>query len=255
MGYKIGEACNVGVERQGSPNQDTVGVLLPRGLNRKPPLLVVADGMGGAEGGSTASSLVVEKLLANYRHRRGKDLPVLLREAILAAHRALLKKAKKDDSLQKMGTTVAAAILDGEQVFIANVGDSRIYIMNSQEIRQVSHDHSYVADLVRTGELSPTEARNHPDLNRLTMAISARRQEIEVFQAQAELDQEDVLVLCSDGLWGVVADSQIWRVAYELEPQAAADRLVEMANSAGGPDNISVIVARRKGSAPRELID
>jgi protein phosphatase len=128
---------------------------------------------------------------------------------------------------------------------MANVGDSRAYVVNQQEIRQVSWDHSFVGEQVRQGIITAEEAQVHPRRNIITMSLSAQRAEVNPFSARIELKTEDIVVLCSDGLWGPVPEDQIQAVVLELTPQKAANRLVEMANNNQGPDNISVIVARQ----------
>ena len=246
--YEIGQACDVGQKRRGDPNQDAVKVVLPGIFSRRPPLLILADGMGGHKGGALASDTVIQTIARKYRRSRPKDdILAVLERSILSAHKAVRSKAKKDSSLVAMGSTVVAAVPGDGKLYIANVGDSRAYLVNSEGVRQLTQDHSTVAELLRAGEITPEEVHDHPQRSRLTMAISARRTEIEPYRAAFELKQEDIILMCSDGLWDVISELQIWRVVYELPPQQAADKLVEMANAAGGPDNISVIVARKEG--------
>jgi protein phosphatase len=143
---------------------------------------------------------------------------------------------------------VVAVILETPAVHVLNVGDSRAYILRGNELLQISQDQSWVSAQVRAGILTPQEALHHPRRNRLEMAITAHRKEIKPYQFTTVMEQEDILLLCSDGLWGVVPDSLIWAAASELTPQAAADKLIAMANQSNSPDNVSVIVARRADS-------
>jgi|WetSurMetagenome_2_1015567.scaffolds.fasta_scaffold102375_2 PPM family protein phosphatase len=246
--YDIGLATDVGIKRRGKENQDSIKVILPTLFNRRPPLLIVADGMGGYAGGEIASRLVIDTLSHHYlksNMNRSSYLDVLY-EAILAAHEGVRKKSKEDERFAQMGSTVVAAVIDDDKLYLANVGDSHAYVINDNEIRQVNWDHSLMAEEIRTGNLSPEQARDYPRKNVLTMSINAKRDEIEPFTASIKLEADDVVVLCSDGLWGPVSESQIQAVALELPPQKAADKLIEMANANQGPDNISVIIARKR---------
>lgn len=247
MDIIIGQATDVGIQRKGNPNQDYLGVFLEKNNQKIPPLLVIADGMGGHRGGEQASRIVVTSLAETYlQAENNKDYSTILQDGIHKAHQQMELLAADDDSLIKMGSTVAAAIIDNYYYTIANVGDSRIYIIGENSIRQVSWEHSFVYDLVRKNLISEEEARTHPKRNVLTMSISAQREKMDIYIAQGQMQEDDVLLLCSDGLWGPVTEAQIHAVAWELHPQQAALKLVEMANRNHGPDNISVIIARYK---------
>jgi serine/threonine protein phosphatase PrpC len=134
---------------------------------------------------------------------------------------------------------------------LLNIGDSRAYIIRSRKTLQISQDQSWAAAQVRAGVLTEQEARAHPNRNRLTMAITAKRSEIKSYATRLELEPQDIVLLCSDGLWGVVPETLIQAAAIELPPQAAADKLVALANQSKGPDNISVIIARRVNTTGR----
>ena len=245
--YEIGKATNVGIKRKDHPNQDSIGVVLPDLFNWKPPLLIVADGMGGYEGGAIASQIVVETLVREYKHAKPKeDYLELLRSFILISHKAIKDRTVNDLEIAKMGSTVVSAVLDKNTLYIGNVGDSRAYIINQGEIRQVSWDHSFVGELVRQGAITADQAHEHPKRNILTMSITAQRSEIEPYVYKFELNDSDAVLLCSDGLWGPVTEEQIHTIVMGNRPQKAADLLVEMANNNSGPDNVSVIIARKK---------
>jgi len=251
MKFNIGKAIDVGIQRKGKANQDSLEVILPGIFNHNPPLLVVADGMGGYTGGALASKIVTKTLTDYYRHvKAGVDYCEVLKEGIKAAHQEVMDQAQKDSELVKMGSTVVAAILEDDMMHLANVGDSRAYVVNEHEIRHVSWDHSFVGELVRQNLITPTESLSHPKRNVLTMSISGQRSDLDIFTAHVELEENDIVVLCSDGLWGPVAESQIQVVVWELAPQQAANKLIEMANRNQGPDNISVIIARQKTNRP-----
>ncbi|MCJ7530125.1 MAG: protein phosphatase 2C domain-containing protein [Anaerolineales bacterium] len=252
---EIGQASDIGVQRKEKGNQDCIGVSLPDKTTSMPALMVIADGMGGYTGGSLASSLVIETILEQYRTTNapaGTNLCEILRQGILAAHEKLLFKAKDDPELAKMGSTVVAVVVQGNQVCLANVGDSRAYVINEDEIKQISWDHSLVGEMVRAGMLTTIEARTHSKRNILTNSISAHREKFDIYTTSYELSLDDIIVLCSDGLWGPVSESQIQAVVVELPPQRAADKLVELANRNQGPDNISVIVAKQVAEAAPE---
>jgi PPM family protein phosphatase len=245
--YEIGSATDVGIKRRGKENQDSMKVVLPGLSNRKPPLLIVADGMGGYEGGVIASQLVIETLGNSYLTADTNEIGYLdiLYDGILSAHQAIRMKAKENEVFSQMGSTVVAMVLDENMAYVANVGDSHAYIINEEKIEQINWDHSLVADELRVGNITRDEVRNYPRKNVLTMSINAKRDEIEPYTASYHLEKDDVILLCSDGLWGPVSESQIQAVALELDPQRAADKLVEMANANQGPDNITVIIARK----------
>jgi len=251
MDYIIGKAIDVGLQRREKANQDSIEVMLPGIFNHNPPLLIVADGMGGYSGGALASKIVIKTLSAYYRQAKQPiNYSETLRTAIQLAHKEMLKRAQGDAELSKMGSTVVAAVLENDMLYIANVGDSRAFLLNQERIRQISWDHSFVGELVRQKLITPAEASTHPKRNVLTMSISAQREDLEVYTNQLKLEKNDIVLLCSDGLWGPVSEAQIQAVAWEMPPQQASNKLVELANRNMGPDNISVIIARHKNNHP-----
>jgi protein phosphatase len=245
--FEFGIACDVGRKRRGKPNQDSADVILPYMAEPwHPPLLVVADGLGKYVGGSLASKIVVETFRQQFKQAaHPANYPELLLKCVYAAHYMIRAEGTKDPQLALMGSTVVAVALDGEKLFLLNIGDSRAYLLHGPKMMQISHDQSWVAAQVRAGILSEQEARTNPNRNRLMMAITAKRTEIEPFLMDMDLEPTDIVVMCSDGLWGVVPETLIWAAARELPPQEAADKLVTLANNSSGPDNISVIIARR----------
>lgn len=246
--FEFGFACDVGRKRKGEPNQDTVEVVLsaPAGTWH-PPLLIVADGLGKHFGGAIASQLVVRTFKQEFLRAQHPtaDYLQLMESCVQAAHQAVRAEGEKDPKLALMGSTIVAAVLADKNLYILNVGDSRAYLVGDKKMRQVSEDQSYVGAQVRAGVLTEQEARVHPNRNRLIMAITAKRTEIKAFAAGVQLEPQDIVLLCSDGLWGVVPESLIQAATNELAPQAAANKLVALANNSRGPDNISVIIARQ----------
>lgn len=245
--FEFGSACDVGRKRKGEPNQDVVEVILADASDsRHPPLLMVADGLGGHRGGSTASQLVVQVFKQQFKQSpHPTNYSKLLEICARKAHMAVRVIGSQDLTLSNMGSTVVAVVLEEKQIYLLNVGDSRAYILRGGNIIQISQDQSWVATQVRSGLITQHEALKHAKRSQLNMAITAKRPEIKPYSTEKNLEQNDIVVLCSDGLWGVIPESLIWAVASELQPQVAADKLVALANNSHGPDNISVIIARQ----------
>lgn len=243
--FLIGSACDVGRKRK--TNQDALAVLLPEAGILLPPLLAIADGMGGHLGGETASRLVIEAFCEAYiQWQPPLDAAQALRVCAEKSHQSIRAQAAKDPSLKGMGSTVVAAFLQNGRVDMLNVGDSRAYILRGEDIIQISTDQSWVMEQVRAGRLTLEQARHHKKRNRITMSLSANRPTVTPILKEETFEPDDILLLCSDGLWGAVPESLLWAAANEFDPQEAAEKLVTLANQSGGPDNISVIVVRRK---------
>lgn len=247
--FLFGVACVLGRKR--TVNQDSAEIYFPDGDETLPPLLVLADGMGGHQGGETASRLVLEAFADIYRHPHNEvGYKKVLIQCVEEAHRRVKQTAAGDVILNGMGSTVVAAFVEVGKLHVVNVGDSRAYLLRDERLIQISHDQSFVADQVRAGRLTPEQALKHPKKNVLSMAINAKRPTVTPILRVAELLPEDVILLCSDGLWGMMPppmlESLFWAAGNEFEPQEAAEKLAALANQRGGADNISVIIARRK---------
>jgi len=247
--FEFGFACDVGRMRKGKPNQDAVAVVLPNSNEPwHPPLLLVADGLGRYSGGELASQTVVNTFTREFkRSQHPTEYAILLERCVQAAHKQVRTLGMKDENLSLMGSTIAAVVLEADRLFALNIGDSRVYLFDHEKIHQVSRDHSWTAAQVQAGVLTKEEARVHPDRNRLIMSITAKRTEINFHLAEEKIDARTIVLLCSDGLWGVLPETLLRAAAVELSPQAAANKLVKMTNASKGPDNISVIIARRTG--------
>ncbi len=204
-------------------------------------LFVVADGMGGHKAGDYASAYTV-KAIEREVEASEYTLPVkILTEAISAANREIYKKANSEEDYAGMGTTTVAATISDNVLIVANVGDSRLYLIN-REITQVTKDHSLVAEMVRIGTLDESEARIHPDKNIITRAIGASPS-VEIDFFEVELVAGDIILMCSDGLTNMVEDDEILHIVRTGRDVAQiADDLVKMANHKGGADNIGVVV-------------
>ena len=211
-----------------------------------PPLFAVADGMGGHAAGEVASEIAVRVLseLAP-EHPDGEALG----RAIEEANRAVIQAAREGRGRQGMGTTMTAAMLEGERLVIAQVGDSRAYLLHQGKLQQLTRDHSLMADMIEAGQLTPEEARTHPQRSVITRALGS---DAHLHPAIYEINVEtgDRLLICSDGLSGMIFDDQIENTLRRVQdPQRCASQLVNEAIAAGGHDNVTVIVADVTGYA------
>lgn len=221
-------------------NQDFVYVS-ETPVGNLPNLFVVADGMGGHNAGDYASKCTVETMVREVRGCFEKNPVRILGKAIRMANDQIRRKAKEDSSLFGMGSTVVAATCLGHYLQVANVGDSRLYIIND-EIRQITRDHSLVEEMVRLGSIDRAAARNHPDKNIITRAIGAL-DTVEIDFFHEELKPGDIVLICSDGLTNMLEDEAIGNILRErLSLEERAVKLIEAANNNGGRDNIAVIL-------------
>ena len=171
----------------------------------------------------------------------GEEPVTILKEAISTANKLLVEEAAEDEGKQGMGTTLVVATIIGTKLYVANVGDSRLYVIGS-EIRQVTRDHSLVAEMVRMGEVAVSEAREHPDKNIITRAIGAGK-DVEADFFEVELKEPEKLLICTDGLTNMVEDAVICDIIKQDKPvEDKAEELVRLANSNGGKDNITVMI-------------
>jgi len=229
-------------------NEDNLAVVPPEGvpadaLRRKGHLFLVADGMGGHAAGATASGIAVQEVMRAYYEDDSDDLRASLERAFRLANVAIFDRSRDSLTYAGMGTTLVVIVCQDSRMLIANVGDSRAYLIRDGGIRQLTQDHSWVAEAVRQGTLSAEQARYHPRRNVITRSLG-NRPDVEVDFSEEGLLAGDTLVLCSDGLSGQVYDEEIRDVVLALEPQEAAEHLVSLANERGGPDNITVVIVR-----------
>jgi protein phosphatase len=205
-----------------------------------PPLLAVADGMGGALAGEVAAAVAVQSLEALAADVSADDLQA----AIEGANREIRAMAEANPAQAGMGTTLTAVLLRDGRAEIVHVGDSRAYLLRGGELRRLTEDHSLVNELVRRGELAPEDAERHPHRNVITRALGAEPV-VEVDRLEVELADGDVLLLCTDGLTAYVPEGVVREtVATTPGLQDAANALIGRANAAGGPDNTTVVLAR-----------
>ena len=251
--FWTGRQTNVGMLR--NLNEDSLLTLemnrIQQSVSQPLGVFVVADGMGGHAAGELASGTIVnsiaQKALAELFPQQisqggGQNLEAWLREAVEAANKAVfdLRKSAGTD----MGSTLVSAVIEGNHAYVAHVGDSRIYIINETKIQQITTDHSLVERLVATNQITREEARYHPQRNVIYRTIGDKGR-VEVDAASHILAIGDYLLLCSDGLCGMIDDQTMQRLVIEsASPEAACDTLIAAANAAGGDDNISVIVIK-----------
>ena len=245
-GIEVSVQSDIGCLRQN--NEDSFGYWEPEDdqqFLRKGRLAVVADGMGGYEGGQEASRLAVETLVEVYRDYGGDDPQAALVEALQTAHEQIREYSFAHPELRGMGTTCTAAAIVQDALYYVHVGDTRLYLIRDGQITRVTRDHSYVGRLVESGMISPEEAEHHPQRNILTAALGTNPDLIMDSPGQPEpLRPEDVLLICSDGLWGQVRDSEILDAVENKSAEQTGRKLIELARERGGPDNITVEVLR-----------
>ena len=216
---------------------------------------VVCDGMGGAKAGNIASEMAVETFMEELRidfyAPSVTDVQMLC--AVKKANRLIYEKARSDPDYEGMGTTLVAAVTDGKRVTVANVGDSRCYLIRDGSILQLTKDHSVVEDMVDRGEIERADAWKHPRRNYITRALGAEEQvECDIFFR--ELEPGDVLLLCSDGLSGIVnAQELLFEVVYGGELETAAERMVNIALERGAPDNVTALILTADEPQPETL--
>lgn len=221
-------------------NQDFVYVS-EESVGNLPNVFIVADGMGGHNAGEYASKCTAETMVREIKGCLESNPVRILSKAIRVANDQIRRRAKEDAGLYGMGTTVVAATCLGHYLQVANVGDSRLYIVN-KEIRQITRDHSLVEEMVRMGSIDREAARNHPDKNIITRAIGAL-DTVEIDFFHEELKPGDLVLMCSDGLTNMLEDEEISGILRErISIEEKAEKLVEAANNNGGKDNITVIL-------------
>lgn len=245
-GIEASSLTDVGLQR--ADNEDSFLYWEPdtnEEFLRKGRLAIVADGMGGYEGGQEASRLAVETVRHIYDRDFAGDPQSVLLVAFQSAHDAIHRYGFEHPQFHGLGTTCTALSIVDRQLWFAHVGDSRLYLVRAGSISRLTRDHSYVGRLVESGIVRSEDAESHPQRHILTAALGSGREVIPHAPEQPlTLEDNDILILCTDGLWGLVSDQDIARVAQAHPPADACMRLVRMALERGGPDNITVQVLR-----------
>jgi protein phosphatase len=229
---RYGARSDVGLLREGNEDSMYAG----------PRLLAVADGMGGHAAGEVASRVVIETVAALDHEPPAGDVREALRQAVETANGYLRDMVAADGALDGMGTTLTALLWVGEELGLVHVGDSRGYLFRDGQLEPITHDHTLVQSLVDEGRISEEEANTHPQRSWITRALDGR-QGLELDLSLREVRAGDRYLLCSDGLSSYVSEESIAEALRESDPQRACDGLVDLALRAGGPDNVTCIVA------------
>ncbi len=239
---EVAELTDVG--RRRDSNEDNMTRLVPKDpkiMERKGAIFVVADGMGGHAAGEVASEIAVETIREEYYEAEQEDIPEAMVHAIKQANQVIYDRATEQAGRAGMGTTCVVAVVRGGLAYLANVGDSRAYLVRDGQIRQLTHDHSWVAEQVRAGMLTDEQARTHAHRNVITRALGTQPEVLPDLFIQP-LQDGDLLLLCSDGLSGYVSDEEINRILNSTTVQEGVRALIAQANEQGGPDNITAVL-------------
>ena len=234
---RVYSSTDIGQKRQ--INQDFV-YTSEESVGNLPNLFVVADGMGGHNAGDFASRYGVSVLVESIKKDKNYNPVKILRNAIESANHEVFRQSLEDEALSGMGSTMVVCTVVGNYAYVANVGDSRMYIA-CPGLEQISQDHSLIAEMVRLGEISAEEGRVHPDKNIITRAIGTG-EDIRIDFFDIKLESSNLIMLCSDGLTNMVSDEEIRSILEGGAPESCAQALVDKANENGGEDNIAVIV-------------
>jgi PPM family protein phosphatase len=240
---QIGHATDTGKKRRRNEDEYVV----------EPPLFAVADGMGGAQAGELASSLAAGAIRDEQREAGSGERRVA--ELIQEANRRIYQRSNEDAAVSGMGTTMTVALVEDGTVSFGHVGDSRAYLVRSGTLEQLTEDHSLVAELVRSGQLSPEEAETHPQRSVITRALGSDP-DVDVDTFSIEARPGDLFMICSDGLTSMVDDEVILHTVekHRNNLQAAAKALIKVANKGGGEDNITVVFFEI-GDSPGEPLE
>lgn len=236
--FHVGQRTDIG--RQRKSNEDSLTSVIPQDpqvLAKRGALFVVSDGLGGHNNGEVASELAIRTVSESYYQDENTDVAQSLRDAIQKANVAIYQAGND------MGTTCVAIVLLGDTAYVANVGDSRAYLIRNGQFKQISRDHSIVADELRAGLITQEQARNHPQRNIITRCLGTK-DSVEVDTFTEPVQEGDLLLLCTDGLNTLLTDEELARIVQASQPAESASQLIERANEEGGPDNITVIVVQ-----------
>jgi len=232
----VGMLSHVGKVRK--INEDSLGVY----ENSQIKLYIVSDGMGGHNAGEIASKLAVDSILEFVKNSDvEEDLEKLLADAIKDSNEKIFEVSKSNHSLNGMGTTVTTCLINNGKMAVANVGDSRCYVITSEGIRQITKDHSLVQELVDSGNITQEEAEVHPNKNIITRSLGTSPK-VEVDTFLLDLSTICKVVLCSDGLSNSVSSAEMLSIISSMDNESACKELVDLSNERGGRDNITVIV-------------
>ncbi len=221
-------------------NQDSI-FFCDKPVGPLPNLYIVADGMGGHRAGDMASKMAID-ISVDFIKKSTLENPIaIMKRAMIFANNEIYKTANNDPDLNGMGTTMVAAVVLDDKLYVANVGDSRLYVVGN-DIKQITMDHSLVEELIRNGELERKKGRNHPEKNIITKAMGSKDEVMPDF-FEIDFNPDDKILLCSDGLSNMVEDDEIRDIIVDnTNLEKTAEALIDRANYYGGSDNISVVV-------------
>ncbi len=243
----VAQQTDIGCTR--ATNEDQLLSFVPNDeqlLQDKGALFVVSDGLGGHQRGDVASELTVQKVREFYYQNLQDDIPAALRHAVQQANIAVCQAneiERTQGAADFAGATCVAAVLHDQMLYAANVGDSRVYVLHDGHLRQVTRDHSVVAQMVERGEISPAQARTHEKRNQIYRSLGADP-EVEVDLFTEPVQEGDTLLLCTDGLWELLEDEEMRAIIEEQGPAESVQRLIARANEAGGRDNVTAILVQ-----------
>lgn len=231
-------------------NEDSSTILYLRSQNDKAPglLALVADGMGGHKAGNHASQLAVQ-IICDSISIVSKPSESNLEQAFLKANEVIFQEASENADFAGMGTTATALLIVEGSGWMAHVGDSRLYCLRNNQLKQLSQDHTLVANLVSNGFITKEQAKSHPDRNVLDRAMGTHKH-LQIMHTPIDITRGNIFILCSDGLHDLVSDEEIQEKFINYSLQASCNQLIDLARSRGGFDNISIVSVRCEKSAP-----
>lgn len=223
-----------------SMNQDSI-FFSDKDIGNLPNLYIVADGMGGHQAGDYASAHAVSWFVEYVKNCQYENPITILKTGIAKVNDMLLEKASEHKELKGMGTTFVVAVATGSKMYVANIGDSRLYVMG-EEAKQITLDHSLVEELIRTGQLDRRRVRFHPEKNIITRALGTGNEAVPDF-FEIQLEKDEKVLLCTDGLTNMIEDDEIRDIVMKKQfLDKTCEQLIERANYYGGKDNIGVVV-------------
>lgn len=247
--FTLDVAQRTDIGRTRASNEDSLISVVPEEqhlMQARGALFVVSDGMGGHSRGEVASEMAIQGVKDAYYQDLQNDIPTALARAVKQANAAICQEnaveKARGTSKSDMGATCVAAVLHEDTLYAANVGDSRVYVLHEGQLRQITRDHSLVAQMVERGELSVDEMRTHEMRNLIYRALGLADVEVDLFTEPVQAG--DTLILCTDGLCGVLPDEELQAIVERYGPEESVGQLIACANEAGGPDNVTAIVVR-----------
>jgi len=246
--YHLWVGARTDTGRVRANNEDAVGTWqdLPQTIpfTEHGYLFAVADGVGGNEQGEVASALAIETLFHTYYGNDTTEIPTALKRAVRLANEAVYERGLNQSEERAMGTTLVAGVIRDATLVISNVGDSRAYLSRGRtQMTPISKDHSLVAEAVRAGQMTPEQAKTSRQRNVVTRALG-QRQKVDVDIFEVDLMADDVVLLCSDGLSGIIEDAEMKQIVQALPPDQAASELIDLANNRNASDNVSVVIVK-----------